>query len=323
MRNINIYISLLLFCVFTSISYAQTPDASRATRETDRFGREMQKRAERELRKVPEQPAKPKAEEEKPKEGEQKFFVKKIELAGCESYPPEDFQAFLEKYENKDETLTEMNNLAKEIAAEYLKRGIIAAVFLPPQEIKDQTVTMQVVEARMGRLDIQKSPFFRKKMIESYWHTKEGEILRYDKISKDLQLMNKNADREIKASLHAGDEPGTTNVILTPKTRFPIHGQYTFDREGITTTGRERNGFGIRNNNVLGYDDTLITGNSFGKNFIGEYIYHSIPINSNGASLLYGYSYSKSTPKKDFDVYSLKSEAQDTTFSVQQDIYQQ
>ena len=72
---------------------------------------------------------------------------------------------------------------------------------------------------------------------------------------------------------------------------------------------------------MLGYDDTLITGMSYGKNFIGEYLYHSIPISGHGASMMYGYSYSKSTPQKDFEVYALKSEAQNTTFSVHQDIY--
>jgi hemolysin activation/secretion protein len=309
---------------FTSYSYAQPPqppDVSRATRETDRFGGETERRVQKELRRVPQKPAEPKVEEEKPKAGEQKFFVKKINLIGCETALPEDFAPLVEKYENKEETLTELNNLTKEIAGEYLRRGVIAAVFLPPQEVKNQVITMQVVEARMGKLDIQKTPHFRKSILRFYWQQKEGEILRYDKISKSLQFMNKNPDREVKASLHAGEKPGTTDVILTSKTRFPIHGQYTFDREGIVTTGRERNGFGIRNNNALGYDDTLITGVSFGKNFIGDYIYHSIPISGSGASLLYGYSYSKSTPKKDFDAFSLKSEAQNTTFSVTQDIF--
>jgi len=172
MRNTVVIIALIawLFLLsgpLVSFSHAQPPpqQASYATRESDRFGHEQEKRAERELRKAPEKPSKPKVETETPKPGEQAFFVKKITLVGCESYPPEDFQSIIEKYENKDQTLTELNNLAKEVAGEYLKRGVIAAVFLPPQEIKDQAVTMQVVEAKMGMLDVQKSPFFRKKLL--------------------------------------------------------------------------------------------------------------------------------------------------------------
>lgn len=312
--------ALSLFLIICDVSNAQV-DASRATRETDRFAQEKEKQVERELRRVPQKPSIPEVKEEKPKPGEQKFFVKKIRLEGCETFPPEDFTRLIEKFENRDITLTELNNLSKEISSEYLRRGVIAAVFLPPQEVKDQTVVMQVVEARMGELEIKKSPHFRKKMLQSYWKIKSGEILRYDRISKSVQIMNKNPDREVRAALHAGDKPGTTNVILTPKTRFPIHGQYTFDREGIMTTGKERNGFGIRDNNLLGYDDTLISGISYGKDFNGIYAYHNIPISSEGTSLLYGYSYSKSTPQKDFDVYALKSEFENTTASVRQDLY--
>jgi hemolysin activation/secretion protein len=311
---------ILLLC---QMSYAQAPppDASRATRESDRFGAEKERQVQRELGRVPQKPGLPKVEEEQPKPGEQRFFVKSIKLSGCESFPPEDFIPFLEKFENREVTLTELNNLSKEISSEYLKRGIIAAVFLPPQEAKDQTVTMQVVEAKMGEVEVRKAPFFGTEIIKYYWSVKAGEVLRYNRISKSVQMMNKNPDREVKAALHAGDKQGTTNIILTPKTRFPIHGQYTFDREGISSTGKERNGFGLRDNNLLGYDDTLISGISYGKNFDGTYAYHSIPISPEGASLLYGYSYSLSTPQKDSDRYAMKSVSESVTFSVRQDIY--
>jgi hemolysin activation/secretion protein len=312
--------SLLLM---SRMSYAQAPppDANRATRESDRFGAEKERQVQRELSRAPQKPALPKVEEAVPAPGERRFFVKSIKLSGCESFPPEDFNPFLEKYENRETTLTELDNLSREISSEYLRRGIIAAAFLPPQEVKDQSVTMQVVEARMGELEVKKSPFFGKKIIKYYWKVKPGEILRYDRISKSIQMMNKNPDREVKTALHAGDKPGTTNVILTPMARFPVHGQYTFDREGVSTTGKERSGFGIRNNNLLGYDDTLISGISYGKNFDSAYAYHSIPVSPDGASLLYGYSYSLSTPRKDFDRYALKSVSETVTASIRQDIY--
>jgi hemolysin activation/secretion protein len=315
-------IALCLFCLlFRGIASAQDFSAARATRESDKFGGEKEKQVEKELKRIPARPAAPEVEEEKPKPGEQRFFVKKITLIGCESFPPEDFLSFVEKFEDKDITLTELGNLSREISSEYLKRGIIAAVFLPPQEVKDHVVTMQVVEARMGELEVQKAPFFGKKSIRYYWGIKPGEILRYDEMSKSIQMMNKNPDLEVRAALHAGDKPGTTNVTLTPRTRFPIHGQYTFDREGITTTGKERNGFGVRDNNLFGYNDTLISGISYGKNFDGIYAYHSIPVSPDGASLLYGYSYSLSTPQKDYDRYALKSTAETVTLSLRQDIY--
>ena len=313
-----LFLSCLLFC---PTAYAQDLSAARATRESDAFGSEKERQVEKELNRAPSKPTPPQIEEEKPEPDERKFFVKNITLVGCKSFPPEDFSPLVEKYENRDITLTELNNLSKEISGEYLKRGIITAVFLPPQEVKGQIVTLQVVEASMGELEVQKAPFFGKKIIRYYWGIKSGDVLRYDKMSKSIQMMNKNPDLEVRAALHAGDDPGATNVILTPKTRFPIHGQYTFDREGVTTTGKERNGFGVRDNNLLGYNDTLISGMSYGKDFDGIYAYHSIPVSPDGASLFYGYSYSKSTPQKDYDRYALKSVSENVTMSLRQDIY--
>lgn len=66
-------------------AYSQM-DVEKATRETDRLGREE---IEEKLRKIPEKPAEVKPEEEAPvKKEEQKFFIKKINLVGCESFPP-------------------------------------------------------------------------------------------------------------------------------------------------------------------------------------------------------------------------------------------
>lgn len=304
--------------LFPRLIYSQ--DVEKATRETDQLGREK-KKIEEELKKVPEKPIIKKAEEAPKKETEQKFFIKKIDLVGCESFSPKDFSPIIEKYEGREVTLTELDTLAKEIEREYLRRGVIAAVFLPQQEIKEQAVILQVVEAKMGQLQIQEHKYFKKQRLTYYWKVPPGEILHYDKISKSIQMMNKNSDRQVKAALTAGKKPGTTDIVLTPQTHFPIHLTSTFDNEGSSSTGKNRTGAGIRHNNFLGFDDTFLSGYTFGREFSGTYAYHSLPISSGGASLLYGYSLSESTPKKEFAVYGIKSKAENASVSLHQDIF--
>jgi len=177
------------------------------------------------------------------------------------------------------------------------------------------------VEARMGELKIEEHKYFNKKRLNYYWKTRPDEILHYDKISRDIQMMNKNPDREVRATLLAGKKPGTTDVLLTPKTSFPIHLFSSFDNEGSASTGKSRIGYGIRDNNFLGLDGTLLTGYSFGQSFSGIYAYHTLPVNSNGASLVYGYSRSISIPQKEFAVYGIKSKAENTSLSLHQDLY--
>lgn len=320
------YLALLfIFCFIFSFGLcqmllAQVPevDVDRATREVDHSLRE---RAEEKLTPALEEP--PEIEEEKaPGEGEgPKFFVKQIDIIGTVSVKPEEFDPIVERYEDKDLTMEDLNILATAIERDYLRRGIIAACFVPPQDIKEGKVILRVVEARMGELQIQEGPFYTEDRIKYYWGIKPGEILRYDVMSKSIQLMNKNPDRDVGATLHAGKEPGTTDVLLDVKTRFPIHFFGSFDREGTVSTGRERTGLGIRHNNFLFIDDTLLVGTTFGRRFQGNYVYHTVPITNFGTGIMYGYSRSTSAPGKELEQFVIKSLSENVSFYINQDIY--
>jgi len=214
-----------------------------------------------------------------------------------------------------------LRDLSPRNTQEYLKRGIIAAVFVSPQEITDNTVTLEVVEARMGELRIEEHKYFKKNRLRDFWKIKAEEILRYSRIKKFLDLMNRNPDREVKATLHAGEKPGTTDILLRTKTRFPLHLIYSFDNEGSISTGKYRNSLGFRHNNLLGLDDVLMAGYMFGKDFSGKYAYHNLPIGDSGTHLLYGYNESKAVPKKDFSQFGINSQAENISFSLYQDIF--
>ena len=199
---------LATFIFIFSALYAQPPQTriESATRESDVLTQPDQ--YQKQLKRTPRKPPEIKPEEPAPEVSEEKFFVEKIELVGCESFPPEDFASIVSKYEKKEIGLSELNTLAKEIEREYLRRGIISAVFVPPQDIKEKFVTLRVVEAKMGDLNIQSAKYFSKNRLYYYWNLHSGEILRYDKLSKSIQMMNKNPDREVKAALTAGKKPG-------------------------------------------------------------------------------------------------------------------
>ncbi len=308
--------------------YAQTSqsDVEKATRETDRFG--GREAIEEELR------TPPKAAEIKPseplvraKEEEKKFLIKKIDLVGCETFPCKDFSHLVEKYENKELNLGGLDTLAREIELEHLKRNVIAAVFVHfgEKERAKQTAILQVVEARIGELKIQQHKYFNAERLRRYWtiEPNSGEILHYDKISKVIQMMNKNPDRKVKADLAAGEKPGTTDVTLTAKTSLPLHLSGSFNNNGAAATGKSRTTLGIRHNNFLGLDDTLLSGYSFGNFFSGIYAYHSLPLNYSGTSLLYGYSHNQAKPKKQYAPDGIKSDTANTSISLHQDLYKE
>ena len=326
MRNYNlkiVFLKIILLsasCLITPLLFAQGEDVERATREIDRLDR--RRIIEETLSRIPQKPP-----EEKPPEitpaakKEERFFLKKINLKGTETFPAEEFFGLLKNYEFKETSLSELNSLCKDIEREYLRRSVIAAVFLPPQEVEYGIVTIQVVEARMGELKIQEHKFFQNDRLNYYWRLHHDEIIRYDKISRSVQMMNKNPDRQVKAALHAGKKPGRTDVILSATSHFPIHLFSSYDQEGATPTGKSRINAGIRYNNFLGLDDSLMLGRSLGRDFNTNYAYHSLPASPDGATLIYGYSLSTAKPSKEFAASRIKSETKNSSITLHQDLY--
>lgn len=311
----------LAFTLFTCPLHSQTDsEVERAGQQADRLLQEEY--IQEKIKGVPEKPAEVEVQKApEPKKEETKFLAKKIILTGCESFPAESFSSILSKLENKEISLGDLVSAAKEVEGEYLKRGIIAAVIIPPQEIKDGSVTLQAIEARMGKLEIPKHKYYNRERLAYYWKTPRAEILRYNKISKSLQLMNKNPDREVKAALHAGKKPGSTDAILTAKTRFPVHGTASISNEGSSETGKTISSFGLRHNNFLGRDDTFLGSYTSSRDYGGSGFYHSMPINFSGASVFYGYGRGMSIPTKDIASSGIKSKTRNVTFSLNQDIY--
>ena len=306
--------------LFLSSNVYSQPNIDSATREVDR---DVRKQVERQIQKVPK---KPKIVEDEPivrKTGkEEVFFIRKITLTGVESLPPESFQEMIGKYENRENSVQDLTILSRQISREYLRHGIIAACVVPPQESRDSTFVLQVVEAHMGDLEIGDFPFFDKDMLKRNWRIKPGEVLNYYQMSRSVQLMNKNPDMDVNATLHAGETPETSNVILTAKTKFPVHFTANIDNEGSPSTGRDRTTLGVRHNNFLFVGDTFIYGYTYGTSFTGNYFYHRVPITNVGTSIMYGGSLSKAAPRKEFSVLGLSSRSENGSIYVYQDIFQ-
>ncbi len=319
LRNIKridrIIFFVILFINYTPFVYSQT-NIDQATIETNRS--KLEKLREK-LRVQPEKT--PFNIEKKEISDDTPFYIEKINLTGMNAFEPKTFYFIIEKYENKEESLKKLGKLSEEIEKEYLKRGLIAACFLPPQEIKQKTVTLQIVEAKMGKLEIKEHKYFNKNRLNYYWGIKQNEMLYYDKLAQSLKLMNKNPDREVKATLHAGEKPQTTDILLNVNTQFPLHATYSFDREGVPSSGRQKQGFGFRHNNLLGLDDTFLGEYNLGKHFNSISQYHSIPITKAGTSLLYGYNYNKSFPKGDLESYGIDSRSKNSNVLIYQDIF--
>lgn len=265
-------------------------------------------------------------EEERPEpvaaEGELKFFVKKIELEGNTAIASAELEALIKPYENKEVSMTGLGRLTKAIERLYRQKGYITAyVYVPPQRVEDETVTIQIIEGKVGKQIVENNRFFRKKRILEYSELKKGEILRYKKLRDTLNQMNQNPDRQVKAILRGGEEPQTTDIIYDVRDHFPIHAGFSYDNQGVDTSGKQRFGFTLRDNNTLTLDDILLGGVIFGSHFGAVFTQYLLPLPSLGAKFLGGFTHTQVSPKGVLKPFGVNGTAETYTLRIEKAIW--
>jgi hemolysin activation/secretion protein len=246
------------------------------------------------------------------------FFVKKIFLEGDVMLAPEEYDPLLKQLENREVRFEEIQRLINVLEQLFRAKGYIAVVLLPPQKMEKQEIHLKAVISRMGNLSVENNRYFAKWRTLSYWGIRKGDILRYDKIRENVMNMNENPDRIVKPILKAGAEKGTTDVVLDVEDHFPGHFGYSFDNQGVKLTGKDRQGFTLRNNNMLGLDDTFLIGTTFGKAFGALYLYHVIPISNFGTKFIWSFSHAQVNPKKEFSEFGINGTSETYSLALQQ-----
>ncbi len=246
------------------------------------------------------------------------FFIKKIFLEGDVMLQPNEYEPLLQKFEGREVRFDELKKLINALEQLSRAKGYIAVVLLPPQKMENQEVHLKAVTSRMGDLSVEKNRYYAKWRTRAYWKICKGDILRYDKIRQNVMDMNENPDRTVKPILRAGAEKGTTDVVLGVEDRLPLHAGYSFDNQGVKLTGKDRQGFTLRNNNILGLDDTFLIGTTFGKAFGALYLYHVIPISNFGTKFIWSISHAQVNPKKEFSIYGINGTSETYSLALQQ-----
>lgn len=237
-----------------------------------------------------------KQEKEKPKEpapkpSDIKITVKTFKIQGAVLVSQETLEAITAKYQNKELTLAEINKAANEITAAYHQRGWLAAyAYIPPQDVKEGTIIIQVVEARTGAITVTGNKNYTDRFILGHIEKiKQEPSLNEYTLERGLLLLNDYSSLNVGASLKAGADAGTTDVIITAQDSYPISGSISYDNFGSKNLSKNRmslamdkgntitEGDAVKFNLTTGLDRIKLNKSSYGR------IEYSAPIDYNGA----------------------------------------
>jgi hemolysin activation/secretion protein len=157
--------------------------------------------------------------------------------------------------------LDELRKAAAAVAAAYREAGWVVRAYLPQQDIRDGTVTIQIVEAVFGGAIIEGDPPLRLKsstvlgMMDKA--QARGEKLNAEAIDRALLLIDDLPGVAVTGNFRSGESEGETALALKlsdePLARFEIGA----DNTGSRSTGAERLLANLSLNSPLGMGDLL------------------------------------------------------------------
>ncbi len=156
--------------------------------------------------------------------------------------------AQLADFVGRDCTLGDLKEAAARISRYYARRDLLARAVLPRQSVEGGIVTIQVLEARMGRVKIDPSSKTRldPARAEAFIHARNpaGDAVRPGAIAAGVTNLGIIPGMQAIGILDAGEEEGTTDVILKIQEPPLVTGVLVLDNSSAREIGRVR-GLGI------------------------------------------------------------------------------
>ena len=172
---------------------------------------------------------------------ETKVLVKEFRITGTEAIPAAELQPIVAPFIGKEMDLAELRKVADSITNEYRARGYnLARAIVPEQDLSGGVVEIRVLEARIGKITVEGNKYYSTPFIEGAF----AGIMGYKAVKQStieetlLRLRDQYPDLKVTAALKAGDDPGTTDIVISAPDAFPVHFTLDYNNYGVTTVSR-------------------------------------------------------------------------------------
>lgn len=156
----------------------------------------------------------------------QTFTIREFRVVGSKTLSVGAVDKALYSHTGRGRTPEDVENARASLEKAYHDEGYqTVSVSVPPQGVNTGVIVLQVTEATVGRLRVKGSRFFDiekiKKMAPAL---AEGTVPNFNDVQRDIIALNQTADLQVTPTLALGKSPGTVDVELTVKDKFPLHG---------------------------------------------------------------------------------------------------
>ncbi len=124
-------------------------------------------------------------------------------------------------------------------------------VLIPQQTVRDGVVILQVIERRVGQLEVKGAKYSSEERIKAQAPAfAVGKIPNFNEVNKDLAVLNQFPDRRVSPALRAGTTPDTIDIDLAVDDELPVHGSLELNNRRSAGTSELRTSANLSYNNL-------------------------------------------------------------------------
>jgi hemolysin activation/secretion protein len=242
----------------------------------------------------------------------EKVLINSVKFTGNSVISSRTLKRSVKEFMGKELSMKEIHEMCKAVQATYSQRGyFLARAYVPPQELKDHTLVIEIIEGKLGKVSVVGNKYYSEKFIARHFEKYAGRPINYDEILKALLLLDENSDLNAGAVFKKGADFGTADLIVRVKDHRPVHLMIDHNNYGSDHTAHHRTGARFDWGNLITYGDMFtlveVLGSPIRSLDFTNAIYH-IPINTYGSSFDLSYLFANfKTDKVDHVKYTGRS----------------
>jgi hemolysin activation/secretion protein len=156
----------------------------------------------------------------------QSLYIREFRVLGARELAAVEVEEAVYPYLGPGRTLDDVEQARAALEKAYQAKGFQgASVQVPPQKGRGGVVFLQVSTGTVAKLRVKGSRYYLPSDIKRRAQSlAEGRAVNFNDVTREIVALNQLPDRQITPELRPGIEPGTVEVDLNVKDKFPLHG---------------------------------------------------------------------------------------------------
>ena len=197
-----------------------------------------------------------------------KVYVREIRVLGSTVFTAEELAQVTDPYRDREITSEDIEALRLAMTLLYIKHGYsTSGTLVPDQAIVDGLFTIQVIEGKLSRIDVEGNYWFRSSYFTSRLQRNAGPPVNVNALQERLQLFQTDQRIErINAELRPGETRGESALKVRVAERRPVKAWLEYNNFQAPSVGSNQVMGTIVDENLLGFGDAVRVqyGQSFG-----------------------------------------------------------